>query len=93
MYLFKVVAEFDKRHGSKLSRRIGDEFTVMQTVQIRGDQEKIRSALDRQESISRYIDTVSIVEMLDGSTNGSLKLNDLFTRLSGLVVNNNFEIQ
>lgn len=55
-------------------------------------QKKIGRALDRQESASGYIDTMCALEVLDSSSDGSLKLNDSFARICGLVVDNDFKI-
>jgi hypothetical protein len=35
---------------------------------------------------------MGIVEVLDGSTDGSLELNDLFSRIGGLVVDDDFQV-
>lgn len=59
---------------------------------IHSHQQKIGRAFDRQESASGYIDTMSALEVLDSSSDSSLKLNNSFARVCGLVVDDDFKV-
>ena len=72
--LLEVVTELDDRSGLEHALRVDDELTVLQRVDVALDKQKIGATLDGQESASRNIDTVCILEVLDGSTGGSLEL-------------------
>ena len=77
---------------------IHDKFTMLHGVKITLDEHQVGAGLDRQESSPRNIDTMSTLEVSNGSTDGGLKLNDRdvgFTALvsrNGLKVGNNFEL-
>lgn len=66
---------------------------MLQGVQVRCDQKQIGAALDRQEARPRYVDSVGIVEVLDGRAGSCFKLNDWFTGVGGFVVDNDLQIK
>ena len=97
-HLFEVTAKFDQRRRTE-SVGINDQLTVAEGVEVGLDQHEIRAGLDRQETSSWNVDTVSILEMLDGGTHSSLELNNAdisFTLLvggDGFVVGNDFHLE
>ena len=58
---------------------------MLQGVQVRLDEHQIGAGLDWQETPAGNVDTVSIVEMTNGGSNGSLKLDNRDIRLALLV--------
>ena len=73
-YLFEVIAKFYNRRGFKHSVFIDHELAMSQGVDVALDQEKIGTALHRQEAFARDVDTMRVLKMLDSSTSGSFKL-------------------
>jgi len=90
--LLEVVAEFDDRASIELSEFVQNQFPVFQGVYVRFDEQKVRAALDRQESAPRDVYTVSLLEMLDSCSSGSLKLNDGRSIVCGFGVDNYVQI-
>lgn len=66
---------------------------MLERVQVRLDEQQVGTRLDGQEPGSRNVDTGGVVEVLDGGTNGGLKLDDGFTRVGNLVVHNDLEVE
>ena len=50
------------------------QLTVLERVDVALDEEQVRAALDGQETATRNVDTMGVVEVLDGSTGSSLEL-------------------
>ena len=74
-HLLKVAAELDE--GSRAeSVRVHNKLTVRQSVEVRLDEHKVGARLDRQEASPGHVDTVSILEVADGSTDSRLELED-----------------
>lgn len=90
--LLEVITQLDKRDVAEHTVRVDHETTVDKRVQVGGNQEQVRSRLDRQEASSGHIDTMGILEMLDGSTDSSFELDDLLALRSSLIVDNNFQV-
>lgn len=84
-----MVTQLNNRSCLEHSVLVDDQLTMAERVDVAFDQEEIRAALDGQEALARYIDAVSILEVLDGSTGGSLKLNDSMAVISGLGIDDN----
>lgn len=70
--LLEVVAELDNGGLTKLTVGVHDKLAMLERVQVAGDQQEIRAALDWQEAATGNIDTVSSLEVLDGGANGGL---------------------
>jgi hypothetical protein len=68
------------------------KLTVLQCVEIRLDEHKVRAGLDRQESSTGNVDTVGVVEVTDGSTDSGLKLDNGDIGLSLLVTGNGLAV-
>lgn len=86
-HLLEVTAKLDQRSRSK-AVGIDDKLAVAESVEIGLDKHQIRASLDRQEASSWNIDTMRVLEMTDGSTNGSLELDDAEISLALLVSGN-----
>ena len=61
------------------------QLAVLQTVEIRLDQQEIRAGFDRQEATTGNVDTVAVLEVTDGGTNGGLELVDGLVGITLLV--------
>ena len=72
--LLKVVTELDHRCRLEHSAFVQDELTVLQRVDVTLDKEQVGARLDREEARTRNVDTVTILEVLDGGTSGGLEL-------------------
>jgi hypothetical protein len=53
---------------------IDDKLAMLKRVDIALDQEEIRTALDRQETFARDVDSMGVLEMLDGCAGRSFQL-------------------
>ena len=73
--LLKVASELDQGCRSE-SRGVDHKLTMLHGVEITLDQHEVRACLDRQEPSARNVDSMSILEVTDSGTNGSLELND-----------------
>lgn len=89
--LLEVVAQLDQRNSVEHALGVDRQLAVVERVEIRGNQEQIRSRFDGQETATGDVDTVGVVEVLDTGTDGSLELDHLLARLSGLVVDNDLQ--
>lgn len=78
---------------------VHDKLTVLQAVQVRLDQHQVGAGLDGQEAATGNVDTVSVLEVADGSTNGGLQLVDglvgltLLVSRDGLLVGDDLHLQ
>ncbi|KAI6770229.1 hypothetical protein HG530_004858 [Fusarium avenaceum] len=75
------------------------KLTVLQCVKIGLDEHQVGASLDGQESSAGNVDTVGVVEVADGSTDSSLKLNNgdvglaLLVTGDGLAVGDNLHLE
>ena len=65
-HLFEVVAELDDRSRLEHALRVHRELAVLELVQVRGDEEQVGARLDGQETRSRHVDAVSVLEVCTG---------------------------
>ena len=78
---------------------VHDELTVLETVEIRLDQQEIGASLDGQETATGNVHTVSVLEVADGRTDGGLQLVDGLVGLAllvggdGLLIGNDLHLQ
>jgi len=91
-YFLERISEFDDGSRLEHSFRVHSELTVFELVQIRSDQEQVGARFDGEETRSRNVDTVSVLEVLDSGSNSGLELNNSFTLVGLFVVDDNFEI-
>jgi hypothetical protein len=77
--LFEVVTKLD--HGGCLEHPafVQDELTVLQRVNVTLDEEQVGTGLDREETRTRNVDAVAILEVLNGSTSSGLELCSQFS--------------
>lgn len=68
------------------------QLAVLDGVQVGLDEHKIRASLDGQETPTRHVNTVGIVEMPDGSTDSGLQLDDADVALTLLVAGNGLAV-
>ncbi len=74
MYLLDVITKLDNMRCLEHPLLVDNKLTMLQRVNVTLDQKEIRAALDGQEAASRNVDTMAILEVLDGGTGGSLEL-------------------
>lgn len=72
--LLEMITQLDDRRGLKHPLIVDDELPVLQRVDVALDQEEIGAALDRQETFTRNVDPVGVLEMFDSCSSGSLEL-------------------
>ena len=75
----KVVTKLDHRGRLEHPALVQDELTVLQRVNVTLDKEQVGAGLDRKEARARNVDTVTVPEVLYGSTSGSLELCSQFS--------------
>jgi len=90
--LLESVAEFNDGSLGEHAVGVHDELAVLKAVQIAGDQKQIGAALNGQEAGSGNVDTMCTLEVLDGRTNGSLKLDNWLAIIRDLVVDDDIEL-
>ena len=73
--LLEVAAELDERSRAE-AVGVNHKLAVLQGVQIGLDEHEVGAGLDGQETLPGDIDTVSALEVLDGSTDSGLELED-----------------
>lgn len=66
-HLLEVVAELDDRSRLEHALRVHRELAVLELVQVRGDEEQVGARLDGQETRSRHVDAVSVLEVYTGA--------------------------
>ncbi|KAG5463032.1 MAG: hypothetical protein BJ554DRAFT_2252, partial [Olpidium bornovanus] len=91
--LLKVVSELHVGYRGEQAPRVHRQLAVVQRVQIRGDQEQVRSRLDWQEARPRHVDAVRAFEMFDRRADGRLQLDDLLALVGRLVVYDDVQIE
>ena len=72
--LLEVITKLDNRCGLEHPLLVDDKLTVLQRVDVTLDEKQVGTTLDVQETATRNVDTMGVVEVLDGSTGGSLEL-------------------
>ena len=72
--LLEVITKLDNRCGLEHPLLVDDKLTVLQRVDVTLDEEQVGTTLDGQETATRNVNTVGVVEVFDGSTGGSLEL-------------------
>jgi hypothetical protein len=82
--LLEVGAELDNGDTAE-TVGVHDQLAVLETVQIGLDDHEIGAGLDGQEAATGHIDTVGVLEVTDGRTNGGLELVDGLIGLTLLV--------
>ena len=70
----EVITKLDNRCGLEHPLLVDDKLTVLQRVNVALDEEQVGTTLDGQETATRNVDTMGVVEVLDGSTSSSLEL-------------------
>jgi len=82
--LLEVVTELDERSRAE-AVGVHHELTVAESVEVRLDKHEVRAGLDGQETATGHVDTVGVVEVTDGGTDGGLELDDADIGLALLV--------
>jgi hypothetical protein len=72
--LLKVVTKLDHRGRLEHPAFVQDELTMLQRVNVTLDEEQVGAGLDRKETRTRNIDTVTILEVFNGGASGGLEL-------------------
>ena len=70
--LLEMVSKLDDRRRLEHSLLVDDELAMLNAVDIRLDEQQVGAALHGQESASRNIHTVAVLEELDGITRSRL---------------------
>jgi len=92
VYLLKVISQFDDRCRLEHPALVDDELPMLKRIDVALDEEKIRAAFHRQETTAGNVHTMCILEMLDRSACGCLKLNHGLTIIGSFRVDNDLEI-
>lgn len=96
--LLEVGTELDHGHTTE-AVGVHEKLTVLKTVEVRLDKQEIGAGLDGQEAATGHVDTVSVLEVTDGSTDSGLELVDGLVGLTllvggdGLFVGNDFHLK
>jgi len=90
--LFEMVTQLDNRGCLEHPVLIDDELAMTKRIDVTLDQEEIGAALDGQEALARYVNSVGIFEVLDRCTSGGLELDDSMAIISGLGVDDDIEL-
>lgn len=87
-----MIAELDDGRALEHPLLVDDELTVLEGVDIALDEQQVGAALDGEEAVTRNVDTMCIVEVLDGGTGGGLELDDGLAIVSLLGVDDDLEL-
>lgn len=85
--LLEVGTELDDGNTTE-AVRVHDQLAVLETVQVRLDDHQIGAGLDGQEAATGHVDTVGVLEVADGRTDGGLQLVDSLIGLALLIGGN-----
>ena len=91
--LLEVVTQFDDGGRLEHALLVDDELAMLERIDIALDEQQIGAALYGQETLARNIDTVGVLEVLDGSTSGGLELDDCVAVVCGLGVDDDLELE
>lgn len=91
VYLLEMVTELDDGCGAEHTILIDDKLSMSERVNITLDEQQIGTALHRQETITRHVDTMRRLEVLDSCTGSGLELDDLGTIIGRLGVDDDLE--
>ena len=91
--LLEVVTQFDDGGRLEHALLVDDELAMLERIDIALDEQQIGAALYGQETLARNIDTVGVLEVLDGSTSGGLELDNCVAIVCGLVVDDDLELE
>jgi len=84
--LLERISELDNRRRLEDPLRVHDEGSVLEGVEVGGDEEEIGAGLDGQEPRSRNVDSFGVSEVLDGGSDGGFELDDSLAVVGDLVV-------
>ena len=96
--LFEVRPKFDQGCGTE-AIGIHDELAMLESVKVGFHQHEIGAGFDGQEASTRDIDTMSVVEVTDGGTDGGFELDNgnvgfsLFVGRDGFIVGDDFHFE
>ena len=86
-----MISQFNNRCSLKHPLLVNNKLAMLQRVYVTLNQQKITATLDWQESFTRNIDTMSILEMFDGGSGGSFELDDCVTIICCFGVDDDFK--
>jgi hypothetical protein len=89
--LLEVTAELDQRSGTE-TVRVHDQLAVLERVKVRLDEHQVGTRLDGKETTAGHVDTVGVVEVADGGTDGRLELDNADIGLALLVGGNRLAV-
>ena len=78
---------------------VHDQLAVLEAVEVRLDDHQVGAGLDGQETTTGHVDTVGVLEVTDGGTDGGLQLVDGLVGLTlliggdGLLVGDNLHLE
>jgi len=90
--LLEVITQLDNGRSLEHPSLVDDELAVRERVDITLDQEEIRAALDWEETFARNINPMGVLEMLDGCTSRSFKLDHRLSVVRHLGVDDNLQL-
>lgn len=93
--LLEMRSELDEGGVTEASRVLL-ELAVLDSIEVRLDEQKVGACLHRKETATRHVDTVSIAEVANSRTNSSLKLQDRdigITLLDSLAVGDDLKLE
>mmetsp|Transcript_34103 Transcript_34103/g.57323 ORF Transcript_34103/g.57323 Transcript_34103/m.57323 type:complete len:269 (+) Transcript_34103:106-912(+) len=76
VHSLELLTKLDERDGGEGTERVHGEGAVVEGVHVTLHDKEIGGVLDGQEAAARDVDTDALLEELDGSTSGSLELDD-----------------
>ena len=86
-----MISQFDNRCSLKHPLLVDNKLTMLQRINITLDQQQVTATLDWQESFTGDVDTMSVFEMLDGSSGGGFELDDRVTLIGCFGIDDNFQ--
>ena len=84
--LLERISKLDDGGGLEDPIGVHDESSVLEGVEIGGDEEEIGAGLDGQEPRSGDVDSFGVSEVLDGGSDGGLELDDGLAVVGDFVV-------
>lgn len=91
-YLLEVVSKLDNGSRFKHPLLIDDKLSMLKRINVALDEKEVGATLDRKETLAGHVDTVRVLEVLDGSSGSSLQLNNSMAIIGGLGVDDDLQL-
>lgn len=87
-----MVSKLDNGSRFKHPLLIDDKLSMLKRINVALDEKEVGATFDRKETLAGHVDTVRVLEVLDGSSSSSLQLNNSMALIGGLGVDDDLQL-